>query len=73
VAVGDCLLLMSPNVTRRLGLVPIQDAVVQLHPQADVEQIHRQFGSGGLGSSGGDGIIAIEAAEAGATTKIAPL
>ena len=73
IVVGDCLLLMSPNVTRRLGLAPIQDAVVQLHPQAAVEQIHRQFGSGGLVSSGGDGIIAIEAAEVGATTKRAPL
>ncbi len=72
-AVGDCLLLMSPNVTRRLGLVPIQDAVVQLHPQAAVEQIHRQFGSGGLGSSGGDGMIAIEAGEVGSTHKMAPL
>jgi hypothetical protein len=73
IAAGDCLILISPNVTRRIGLGPIQDAVLQLHPQAAVEQIHRQFGSGSLGSTGGDGILFIEATEVASTHKAAPL
>jgi len=73
IAAGDCLILMSPNVTRRIGLGPIQDAVLQLHPQAAVEQIHRQFGSGSLGSTGGDGVLFIEATEVASTHKAAPL
>ena len=73
ITAGDCLILMSPNVTRRIGLGPIQEAVLQLHPQAAVEEIHRQFGSGSLGSTGGDGILFIEATEVAATHKTAPL
>ena len=73
ITAGDCLILMSPNVTRRIGLGPIQDAVMQLHPQAAVEEIHRQFGSGSLGSTGGDGILFIEASEVASTHKVAPL
>ena len=73
IAAGDCLILISPNVTRRIGLGPIQDAVLQLHPQAAVDQIHRQFGSGSLGSTGGDGILFIEATEVASTHKAAPL
>ena len=72
ITAGDCLILMSPNITRRIGLGPIQDAVLQLHPQAAVEQIHRQFGSGSLGSTGGDGMLFIEATEVAATHKTAP-
>ena len=73
ITAGDCLMLMSPNVTKRIGLGPIQDAVLQLHPQAAVEQIHRQFGSGSLGSTGGDGLLFIEATEVASTHKSAPL
>jgi type II secretory pathway pseudopilin PulG len=73
ITAGDCLILMSPNVTRRVGLGPIQDAVLQLHPQAAVEQIHRQFGSGSLGSTGGDGLLFVEATEVASTHKAAPL
>ena len=73
ITAGDCLILMSPNVTRRIGLGPIQDAVLQLHPQAAVEEIHRQFGSGSLGTTGGDGMLLIEATEVAATHKTAPL
>jgi hypothetical protein len=73
IAAGDCLILISPNVTRRIGLGPIQDAVLQLHPQAAVEEIHRQFGSGSLGSTGGDGILFVEASEVASTHKVAPL
>jgi hypothetical protein len=73
ITAGDCLILMSPNVSRTIGLGPIQDAVMQLHPQAAVEQIHRQFGSGSLGSTGGDGVVFIEASEVASTHKAAPL
>ena len=73
IAAGDCLILISPNVTRRIGLGPIQDAVLQLHPQAAVEQIHRQFGSSSLGSTGGDGILFVEATEVASTHKATPL
>ena len=73
ITAGDCLMLISPNVTRRVGLGPIQDAVLQLHPQAAVEQIHRQFGSGSLGSTGGDGLLFVEATEVASTHKAAPL
>jgi type II secretory pathway pseudopilin PulG len=73
ITAGDCLILMSPNVTRRIGLGPIQDAVLQLHPQAAAEEIHRQFASGSLGSTGGDGILFIEATEVASTHKAAPL
>jgi hypothetical protein len=73
ILVGDCLVLVTPNVTRRLGLTPIQDALVQLHPQSAIEQIHRQLTGGGIGVTGGDGMIAIEAGEVGATVKTQPL
>jgi hypothetical protein len=73
ISVGDCLILTSPNVTRRIGLGPIQDTVGQLHPQAAVDQLHRQFGSGALGSTGGDGIIVVEATEVPATLRAQPL
>jgi type II secretory pathway pseudopilin PulG len=73
IAAGDCLILMSPNVTRRIGLGPIQDAVLQLHPQAAAEEIHRQFASGSLGSVGGDGILFIEATEVASTHSAVPL
>jgi type II secretory pathway pseudopilin PulG len=73
IAAGDCLILMSPNVTRRIGLGPIQDAVLQLHPQAAAEEIHRQFASGSLGSVGGDGVLFIEATEVASTHSAVPL
>jgi type II secretory pathway pseudopilin PulG len=38
-----------------------------------VEQIHRQFGSGSLGSTGGDGLLFIEATEVASTHKASPL
>ena len=46
---------------------------MQLHPQAAVEEIHRQFGSGSLGSTGGDGILFVEASEVASTHKVSPL
>jgi hypothetical protein len=70
---GDSLILISPNATRRIGLGPIQDAVIQLHPQVAVEQIHRQLTGGGIGIAGGDGMLALEASEAPVTQKVQPL
>ena len=70
---GDSLILISPNATRRIGLAPIQEAVIQLHPQVAIDQIHRQLTGGGIGISGGDGMIALEADEVSMTQKIQPL
>jgi hypothetical protein len=70
---GDSLILISPNATRRIGLGPIQDAVIQLHPQVAIEQIHRQLTGGGIGVSGGDGMLALEASEVPVTQKLQPL
>jgi hypothetical protein len=72
-ALGDSLILISPNATRRIGLAPIQDAVIQLHPQVAIEQIHRQLTGGGIGIAGGDGMIALEAHEVSTTQKTQPL
>ncbi len=69
----DCLVLVSPNVTRKIGLGPLQDTVGQLHPQAAVDQIQRQFGSGSLGATGGDGLLIVEATEVAATHRTSPL
>jgi hypothetical protein len=70
---GDSLILISPNATRRIGLAPIQEAVIQLHPQVAIDQIHRQLTGGGIGISGGDGMIALEADEVSMTQKTQPL
>jgi hypothetical protein len=70
---GDSLILISPNATRRIGLSPIQDAVIQLHPQVAIDQIHRQLTGGGIGIAGGDGMIALEASEVPVTQKTQPL
>jgi hypothetical protein len=71
--VGDSLILISPDATRRIGLAPIQEAVIQLHPQVAIDQIHRQLTGGGIGVAGGDGMIALEADEVSLTQKAAPL
>ena len=70
---GDCLILISPNATRRIGLAPIQDAVLRLHPQVAIDQIHRQLTGGGIGVAGGDGMLALEATEVSVTQKVQPL
>jgi hypothetical protein len=70
---GDSIILISPNATRRIGLAPIQDAVIQLHPQVAIDQIYRQLAGGGLGVAGGDGMIALEADEVSVTQKSQPL
>jgi hypothetical protein len=73
VLVGDSLILISPDATRRIGLAPIQEAVIQLHPQVAIDQIHRQLTGGGIGVAGGDGMIALEADEVSLTQKSQPL
>jgi hypothetical protein len=70
---GDSLILISPDATRRIGLAPIQEAVIQLHPQVAIDQIHRQLTGGGIGVAGGDGMIALEADEVSLTQKTQPL
>jgi len=40
---GDSIILISPNATRRIGLAPIQDAVIQLHPQVAIDQIYASW------------------------------
>jgi len=65
VNVGDQLLLVSPGVTERLGTDALKDALVTLHPQAAVEDIHRRFTeAAGVGS---DGAMALEIGEVAAS------
>ena len=67
VTVGDSVVLVSSNVTARLGPDELKDAVVTLHPQAAMEQIHRRFVA--AGGAGSDGALALEAAEVAATAR----
>lgn len=65
VAVGDQLVLISPNVIARLGPEELKDALVTLHPQPAIEHLHRRFSeAGGTGSDGG---LVLEAAEVAVT------
>jgi hypothetical protein len=67
IAVGDSLVLISPNVMARLGPEELKDALVTLHPQSAVEHLHHRFiASDGSGS---DGAIAFEATEVAATHR----
>ncbi len=61
IGVGDQLMLISPNLTGRLGPDELKDALVTLHPQSAMEHLHHRFLA--AGGSGSDGAIAIEAAE----------
>ena len=61
IAVGDQLVLVSPNVMARLGPEELKDALVTLHPQPALEHLHQRFvEAGGTGSDGG---LVLEAAE----------
>lgn len=65
IAVGDQLALVSPSLVARLGPETLKDALVTLHPQPAIEELHRRFAeSGGSGSDGG---LILEAAEIAAT------
>jgi len=59
--VGDQLVLISPNLVAALGPDDLKDALVTLHPQSAMDQIHAQFVA--AGGSGSDGAIEIEASE----------
>jgi hypothetical protein len=67
IAVGDSLVLVSPNVVARLGPDELKDALVTLHPQSAMEHLHHAFTT--AGGSGSDGAIALEASEVAATHK----
>ena len=65
VAVGDQLVLVSPNVVARLGPEELKDALVTLHPQPAMEHLHRSFvDAGGTGSDAG---LVLEASEVAVT------
>jgi hypothetical protein len=67
VAIGDSLVLISPNVMARLGPDELKDAMVTLHPQSAMEHLHHRFAA--ADGSGSDGAIAFEAVEVPATPK----
>jgi hypothetical protein len=64
-AMGDSLVLISPNVVARLGIDELKDTMVTLHPQSAVEHLHHRFAA--ADGSGSDGAIAFEATEVAAT------
>jgi len=67
VAVGDSLVLISPNVMAKLGVDELKDAMLTLHPQSAMEHLHHRFVA--ADGTGSDGAIAFEAAEVSATSK----
>lgn len=67
IAVGDSLVLVSPNVMARLGPEELKDAMVTLHPQSAMEHLHHRFVA--ADGSGSDGAIAFEATEVASTHK----
>ncbi len=66
-AVGDSLVLISPNVVARLGPDELKDSLVTLHPQSAMEHLHHRFVA--AGGAGSDGAIALEATEVAATQR----
>ena len=67
IAVGDSLVLASPNLLAKLGPDELKDALLTLHPQSAMEHLHHRFAL--AGGSGSDGAIAVEATEVLATTR----
>jgi len=67
VAVGDSLVLISPNVMAKLGVDELKDAMLTLHPQSAMEHLHHRFVA--ADGTGSDGAIAFEAAEVSATSR----
>jgi hypothetical protein len=65
IAVRDSLVLISSNVTAKLGPDELKDAVVTLHPQAAMEHLHHRFVA--AGGTGSDAALALEAGEVSAT------
>ena len=66
IAVRDSLVLVSSNLTAKLGPDELKDAVVTLHPQAAMEHLHHRFVA--AGGTGSDAALALEAGEVSATT-----
>ena len=67
IAVGDSLVLVSPNVIARLGADELKDAMLTLHPQSAMEHLHHRFVA--ADGSGSDGAIAFEATEVSSTSR----
>ena len=67
ISVGDSLVLVSPNVMRRLGPDELKDAMVTLHPQPAMEHLHHRFLT--ADGAGSDAMIAFEATEVAATHR----
>ena len=61
ISVGDQLILLSPNVMRRLGPDELKDAMVTLHPQSAIEHLHHRFVA--EDGNGSDAMLAVEATE----------
>ncbi len=67
IAVRDSLVLISTNVTAKLGPDELKDSVVTLHPQAAMEHLHHRFVA--AGGTGSDAALALEADEVPATAQ----
>ena len=65
--VGDSLVIASENLVARLGPDDLKDALLTLHPQSAMEQVHARFVA--AGGTGSDGAIAIEATEVSVTSR----
>ena len=67
IAVGDSLVLVSPNIIAKLGADELKDAMLTLHPQSAMEHLHHRFVA--ADGSGSDGAIAFEATEVSSTSR----
>jgi hypothetical protein len=67
IAVGDSLVLVSPNVIAKLGVEELKDAMLTLHPQSAMEHLHQRFVA--ADGAGSDGAIAFEATEVSSTNR----
>ena len=65
--VGDSLMIASENLVTRLGPDDLKDALLTLHPQSAMEQVHARFVA--AGGTGSDAAIAIEATEVSVTSR----
>jgi hypothetical protein len=65
ISAGDQLLLVSPNLSERLGADQLKEALVTLHPQSAIERLHQRYVE--AGGTGSDGAITLEVAEVAAS------
>ena len=61
IGIGDQLVLVSPNLMRRLGPDELKDVLVTLHPQPALEHLTKRFAA--VGGAGSDGGLILEVAE----------